>query len=158
MGMFDDETLAFITQTYQSADAFLFGRKTYEVFAASWGGIAEMRAHPIGVALNEAPKYLASTTLTEPRWAETTVLATRVLTRPRSGGRMTSTAEYFVTIAPFPCGVALFTCRCGARTVEFDPKRPAPKGWATADDGSPHCPVCSEQATKSHAERLDERQ
>jgi dihydrofolate reductase len=75
MGMFDDETLAFITQTYQSADAFLFGRKTYEVFAASWGGIAEMRAHPIGVALNQAPKYLASTTLTEPRWPETTVLA-----------------------------------------------------------------------------------
>jgi dihydrofolate reductase len=75
MGMFDDETLAFITQTYESADAFLFGRKTYEVFAASWGEIAEMRTHPIGVALNKAPKYLASTTLTDPQWAETTVLS-----------------------------------------------------------------------------------
>jgi dihydrofolate reductase len=74
MGVFDNESLTFITQTYQRADAFLFGRKTYEVFAGSWGTIEEMRAHPIGVALNETPKYLASTTLTEPGWANTTVL------------------------------------------------------------------------------------
>jgi dihydrofolate reductase len=75
MGVFDDETMTFITQTYQRADAFLFGRKTYEVFAGSWGEVEEMRAHPIGVALNETPKYLASTTITDPRWAGTTVLS-----------------------------------------------------------------------------------
>jgi dihydrofolate reductase len=75
MGVFDDETMTFITQTYQRADAFLFGRVTYELFAGSWGAIADMRAHPIGVALNETPKYVASTTLTEPSWADTTVLS-----------------------------------------------------------------------------------
>ncbi|WIY02985.1 dihydrofolate reductase family protein [Amycolatopsis mongoliensis] len=70
-GAGDDGTRTFITQTYQRADAFLFGRRTYELFARSWG---PARTHPIGVALNETPKYVASTTLTAPDWAGTTVL------------------------------------------------------------------------------------
>lgn len=32
-----------------------------------------MRAHPIGVALHDKPKYVASTTLSDPQWANTTV-------------------------------------------------------------------------------------
>jgi dihydrofolate reductase len=75
LGAGDDETRTLITQTYQRADAFLFGRRTYEQFAGSWGVIEQMRAHPIGVALNQTPKYVASATLTEPRWADTTVLS-----------------------------------------------------------------------------------
>jgi dihydrofolate reductase len=75
LGKGDDETRTFINQTYQRADAFLFGRRTYELFAGSLGAIEEMRAHPIGVALNEKPKYVASNTLTEARWADTTVLS-----------------------------------------------------------------------------------
>ncbi|GAB2825082.1 dihydrofolate reductase family protein [Actinocorallia aurea] len=74
LGKGDDETRTFITQTYQRAEAFLFGRHTYELFARSWGSIDQMRAHPIGVALNEAPKYVASAMLTAPRWQDTTVL------------------------------------------------------------------------------------
>jgi dihydrofolate reductase len=75
MGVFDDETTTFITETYERADGFLFGRRTYELFAGSWGEVEEMRAHPIGVALNETPKYVASTTITDPSWAGTTVLS-----------------------------------------------------------------------------------
>jgi len=75
LGKGDDETRSFITETYRRAQAFLFGRRTYELFAGSWGAIAEMRAHPIGVALTDAPKYVASTTLTDPQWADTTVLS-----------------------------------------------------------------------------------
>jgi dihydrofolate reductase len=75
LGKGDDETRALIAQTYQRADAFLFGRWTYEMFAGSWGAIEDMRAHPVGVALDEKPKYVASTTLTAPRWADTTVLS-----------------------------------------------------------------------------------
>src|SRR5688500_19399603 len=75
MGVFDNESMTFITQTYQRADAFLFGRVTYELFAGSWGAIADMRSHPIGVALNASPKYVASNTLTDPQWADTTVLS-----------------------------------------------------------------------------------
>jgi dihydrofolate reductase len=74
MGAGDDQTRTFITRTYQRADAFLFGRRTYELFAGSWGAIDGMSAHPIGVALNQTPKYVASTTLTAPSWADTTVL------------------------------------------------------------------------------------
>ena len=85
MGAGDDETLTFIAQTYQRADAFLFGRRTYEMFAGSWGEVAGMRAHPIGVALNETPKYVASTTLTEPQWANTTVLSGDVAAGWRAG-------------------------------------------------------------------------
>lgn len=32
-GVGDAETMRFITQTYRRADAFLFGRRTYEMFA-----------------------------------------------------------------------------------------------------------------------------
>jgi dihydrofolate reductase len=73
--LFENEAAAFLDQVFHRADAFLFGRRTYEIFAGSWGAIAEMRAQPIGVALNEKPKYVASTTLTDPQWAKTTVLS-----------------------------------------------------------------------------------
>src|SRR5512133_4044822 len=82
MGVFDDETLTLINQTYQRADAFLFGRRTYELFAGYWGAEARARAaledpgnHQIAAALNAKPKYLASTTLSDPQWADTTVLS-----------------------------------------------------------------------------------
>ena len=75
MGAGDEETRTFVTRTYQRADAFLFGRRTYEMFASSWGQIPGMRAQPIGVALDEAPKYVASSTLSDPQWPNTTVLS-----------------------------------------------------------------------------------
>ena len=72
---FDDEGGTFLNQVYQRADAFLFGRRTYEIFAASWGTWDDPGDSPIWTALNTRPKYVASTTLTEPRWANTTVLS-----------------------------------------------------------------------------------
>jgi dihydrofolate reductase len=74
MGVFDDETFTFIKQTYERADAFLFGRRTYELVAPYWGAMAP-GSHPIADALNTKPKYLTSTTLTDPQWADTTVLS-----------------------------------------------------------------------------------
>ena len=80
--LFDSEAMRFVDQVYQRADAFLFGRRTYELFAGYWGAEERARAagedpgnHPIAAALNTKHKYLASTTLTEPRWANTTVLS-----------------------------------------------------------------------------------
>jgi dihydrofolate reductase len=72
--LFNSETMTFVDQLYQSADAFLFGRRTYELFAGYWG-VMELGSSPIADALNTRPKYVASNTLTEPRWADTTVLS-----------------------------------------------------------------------------------
>ena len=46
MPHFDSETAALIGQVYQRADAFLFGRRTYEIFAGSWGAMAGIRRQP----------------------------------------------------------------------------------------------------------------
>ena len=72
--LFDDEAATFLSEVYQRADAFLFGRRTYEIFADYWG-VMEDPDNPIAAALNSRPKYVASTTLTDPRWAETTVIS-----------------------------------------------------------------------------------
>ncbi|GAA6526300.1 dihydrofolate reductase family protein [Intrasporangium sp. DVR] len=72
--LFDDEAMSYVNEVYQRADAFLFGRRTYELFAGYWG-VRDDLDNPIVGALNTKPKYVASTTLTEPSWAGTTVLA-----------------------------------------------------------------------------------
>jgi dihydrofolate reductase len=72
--LFDDEAMAWVQETYRRADAFLLGRRTYELFAGYWGVRTDLE-DPIVGALNRRPKYVASTTLTEPRWASTTVLS-----------------------------------------------------------------------------------
>jgi dihydrofolate reductase len=73
--LFRDEPTTFLRGVYQRADAFLFGRRTYEIFAGSWGVWADPGDDPIWTALNTRPKYVASTTLTDPKWADTTVLS-----------------------------------------------------------------------------------
>ena len=74
----DEEVGAFLDDVYARADAFLFGRRTYEIFAGSWGRMTDPSQSPIGQALNTRRKYVASSTLTEPGWADTTVIAGEV--------------------------------------------------------------------------------
>jgi dihydrofolate reductase len=72
---FDNESGTAMDEIYHRANAFLFGRRTYDVFAGSWGSWDDPGDSPIWTALNTRPKYVVSTTLTEPRWANTTVLS-----------------------------------------------------------------------------------
>jgi dihydrofolate reductase len=72
--LFNNEAMTFVSQVYQGADAFLFGRRTYDLFAGYWG-VMDPGSSPIADALNTKPKYVASNTLTDPRWADTTVLS-----------------------------------------------------------------------------------
>ena len=76
--LFGGEAATFLDEVFQRAAAFLFGRRTYEIFAGSWGTGSwgeNQGDNPISVALNTRPKYVASTTLRDPQWADTTVLS-----------------------------------------------------------------------------------
>ena len=72
---FDDEAGTAMEDIYQRADAFLFGRRTYESFAGSWGIWPDPGDSPIWTALNTRPKYVVSSTSFDPKWAPVTVLS-----------------------------------------------------------------------------------
>ena len=71
----DNEAMGFLNQVYGRADSFLFGRRTYEIFAGSWGTWDDPGDSPVWTALNTRPKFVASTAPFEPKWASTTVLS-----------------------------------------------------------------------------------
>ena len=66
----DDEADAFAGQQLRDSDALLMGRHTYEIYASAWPG----REGGYADRINTMPKYVASTTLQSPQWANTTVL------------------------------------------------------------------------------------
>jgi|SRR5690625_4992989 dihydrofolate reductase len=71
---FDTETAEFTGQKYRYADAFLLGRWTFEVFANYWGKMSP-DSNPIAAGLNTRPKYVASDTMTDPGWSNSTVIS-----------------------------------------------------------------------------------
>lgn len=72
---FDDEAGTVMGEIYRRAAAFLFGRRTYEHFTDTWGTWDDPGDSPIWTALNTLPKYVASTTLADPQWANTIILS-----------------------------------------------------------------------------------
>jgi dihydrofolate reductase len=64
---FDEKLGEIMTEWTKCAGAFLFGRKTYEIFAGSWPKSTDP-ADEIAAALNTRPKFVASRTLDKVTW------------------------------------------------------------------------------------------
>ncbi|MCX5386460.1 dihydrofolate reductase family protein [Streptomyces sp. NBC_00083] len=69
----DDVSGRYVVDWFSGAEAFLLGRRTYDIFAGYWPGVTEP-GHPIAGPLNALPKYVVSTTLKDPEWHNTLVL------------------------------------------------------------------------------------
>jgi dihydrofolate reductase len=65
-----DEGNEFKLEETRASEALLLGRVTYEGFAESWPS----RDGEFADKFNSMPKYVVSSTLTQPEWANTTVL------------------------------------------------------------------------------------
>jgi dihydrofolate reductase len=74
LGYFDDISQKWVLESIVAAGGFLLGRRTYEIFAAYWPNAPE-EEQVFAEPLNGKPKYVASTTLTEPlEWQNSTLV------------------------------------------------------------------------------------
>lgn len=74
LSYFDERSMKWVVEGLESAGGFLLGRVTYENFAGYWPNASE-EEQPVARPLNEKPKFVASTTLTEPlEWENSTLL------------------------------------------------------------------------------------
>jgi class 3 adenylate cyclase len=69
----DPELQAFNEAQLHGADAILFGRTTYNVWAAFWPTAPEVAAE-LGAVITNLPKYVVSKTLRDQDWANTVIL------------------------------------------------------------------------------------
>jgi dihydrofolate reductase len=73
MPYFDETLLAMVSESMAETGAFVFGRRTYEIMAAHWP--FQPDDDPFAPTLNGLPKYVASTTLSEPlEWKNSSLL------------------------------------------------------------------------------------
>jgi dihydrofolate reductase len=72
LGSFSDQGNAIQTDLILGCDAVIMGRDTYESFAPAWMSLS---GDPLSDRMNAIPKYVVSTTLSNPEWNNTTVIS-----------------------------------------------------------------------------------
>ncbi len=70
---FDEATGQFMDEVFRNVDAFLLGRRTYEIFAASWPKVTDP-GDPVASKLNTLPKYVASNSLRSANWQNSRII------------------------------------------------------------------------------------
>lgn len=70
---FEDASMKWAVDNLNEAGGFVLGRRTYELFAGHWPE-ASAEEQPMAKPLNSKPKFVATKTLTELEWENSTVL------------------------------------------------------------------------------------
>jgi dihydrofolate reductase len=70
---FGEDMGRIVTDAFAKADAFLLGRRTYEIFAAHWPRVTDPN-DALAAALNRLPKYVVSKSLKNAEWTGSTVI------------------------------------------------------------------------------------
>jgi len=65
---FDEETGQYMNEVFDTADAFLLGRFSYQAMAAFWPQVTDP-ANRVAAQFNSSPKYVATATLADLAWA-----------------------------------------------------------------------------------------
>ncbi|MGH1549183.1 dihydrofolate reductase family protein [Leifsonia poae] len=81
IGVGDAEAADYILETWRRPDAFLLGRKTFDLFETYWGARSDDGG--FGEAISSKPKYVVSDTVSDPAWEQTTVLSGDLVARIR---------------------------------------------------------------------------
>ena len=68
----DEESWQFLIAHFGRADAFLLGRRTWEIWESYWPHHDE--GDPVSHGINVLPKYVPTTTLKDPTWQNTRVI------------------------------------------------------------------------------------